>query len=238
MSRGFLLYRNRLSLELHSVWHILCLEEVVPGQQDSPAASVGGAYLCEPGTTAMDACFDQRKATQMAALFLNYAGGRMEYIRLIKLLYIADREALRKWQYPLTGDSYYSLRHGPIVSNIYDLITEDPNFSTPTFWSTYVKTCGYNVSLESDPSTGTLAPAEGHLISEIHNKYKSVNTWDLVKMTHDQKKFPEWTDPGVGRIPITYENILRAVGLNEEDANERAAEIEDINYFHSVLSCH
>jgi len=238
MSRGFLLYRKRLSLGLYSVWCILCLKEVVSGQQDSPSASVGGTCLYEPGATEMYACFDERKATQMAAVFLKYAGGKMEYIRLIKLLYITDREALRRWQYPLTGDSYYSLRHGPIVSGIYDLITEDPKFSEPTYWGTHVKTCEYNVSLESDPSTDALAPAEIHLICDIHNNYKNVNTWDLVEMTHDQKEFPEWTDPGVGRIPILCEDILRAVGLNDGEAQQRAAELEDINYFHSVLNCH
>lgn len=183
----------------------------------------------------MQTGFDERKSTQLAAQFLSLAGGKMEYIRLIKLLYIADREALRRWQYPLTGDTYYSLRHGPIVSSIYDLVTEDPEFSEPTFWGTHIKTSRYDVLLEREPSTDALAPAEITLVHEIHKKYEDTNTWNLVKMTHEE--FPEWEPPGVSRVPITYEAILKAVGVDEDEAKERAAEIEDLNYFRSVLNC-
>lgn len=38
--------------------------------------------------------FDEMKATQAAALFLELAGGRENYTKLIKLLYLLDREAL------------------------------------------------------------------------------------------------------------------------------------------------
>jgi len=38
--------------------------------------------------------FDEAKATQAATLFLKLRGGRMHYIKLIKLLYLLDREAL------------------------------------------------------------------------------------------------------------------------------------------------
>ena len=37
--------------------------------------------------------FDEAKATQAAAFFLQLRGGQMHYIKLIKLLYLADREA-------------------------------------------------------------------------------------------------------------------------------------------------
>ena len=90
----------------------------------------------------MISCFDERKATQLAARFLSQADSRMEYIRLIKLLYIADLEALQNWGYPLTGDEYYSLKHGPIVSNIYDIIKANPPFSKRSYWKDHIQTDG------------------------------------------------------------------------------------------------
>jgi uncharacterized phage-associated protein len=183
----------------------------------------------------MQTGFDERKSTQLAAQFLSLAGRKMKYIRLIKLLYIADREALGKWLYPLTGDTYYSLRHGPVVSTIYDLVTQDPEFSEPTFWGNHIKTSGYDVLLRHDPSTDALAPAEITLVHNVHEEYKDIDTWNLVKKTHEE--FPEWEDPGLSRIPITYEAILKAMGMDEDGARERASEIEDHNYFRSVLNC-
>lgn len=41
--------------------------------------------------------FDEAKATQVAAAILRMRGGRMHYIKLIKLLYLVDRESLLNW---------------------------------------------------------------------------------------------------------------------------------------------
>jgi len=50
----------------------------------------------------------------------------MSYLKLIKLLYIIDREALLRWGRPLTGDRYVSMDHGPVLSQTLNLITEEP----------------------------------------------------------------------------------------------------------------
>ena len=42
----------------------------------------------------MEFFFDERKAAQAASVLLERHGGSMPYIKLIKLLYLADREAL------------------------------------------------------------------------------------------------------------------------------------------------
>ena len=42
----------------------------------------------------MEFFFDERRAAQAASLLLERRAGRMPYIKLIKLLYLADREAL------------------------------------------------------------------------------------------------------------------------------------------------
>jgi len=45
----------------------------------------------------MNLPFDETKATQVASRILKMRGGRMHYLKLIKLLYIIDREALQRW---------------------------------------------------------------------------------------------------------------------------------------------
>ena len=44
--------------------------------------------------------FNERKATQAAAHFLKLAGGKMDYRKLMLLLYLADRKALLTWGRP------------------------------------------------------------------------------------------------------------------------------------------
>ena len=50
--------------------------------------------------------FNEKKTTQVAALFIKKHGRPLNYTKLIKLLYLTDREALSRWERPLTGDSY------------------------------------------------------------------------------------------------------------------------------------
>ncbi len=80
--------------------------------------------------------FNERRATEAAAKFLKLRGGRMSYLKLIKLLYLLDREALLRWGRPVTTDRYVSMDNGPVVSRIYDLIREEPAPGTDPVWST------------------------------------------------------------------------------------------------------
>jgi len=48
--------------------------------------------------------FNERKATEAASVLLRLRGGQMSHLKLIKLLYLADREALDRWSVPITHD--------------------------------------------------------------------------------------------------------------------------------------
>ena len=165
----------------------------------------------------MRLAFDQVKATQAAAAFLRQRGGTIQYLALIKLLYKLDREALRRWGMSVTTDKHSSLKLGPIVSKTYDLIKAGGNPSAaPTFWSSHIRTEGYNVALSLDPGTSELSPAEEALILEI---YKSDGTKDGFVLSDEfHKSFSEWKDPGDSSRPIEIEEILTALGVSEEQA--------------------
>ena len=56
--------------------------------------------------------FREDKATQMAARFLHHSNGRMEYLKLIKLLYLADKKMLQRCGEPIVYDTWYSMAKG------------------------------------------------------------------------------------------------------------------------------
>ena len=49
--------------------------------------------------------FDERKAAQVAGRLISQGGGEMNYMALLKLLYLIDREALLRWGKTITGRS-------------------------------------------------------------------------------------------------------------------------------------
>ena len=161
--------------------------------------------------------FDEVKATQVAARFLQLAGGQLQHLALIKLLYKTDREALRRWGVPVTTDRYAALKLGPIVSQIYDLIKASGTpEARPTYWSTYIKKpTSYDVALQSDPGNSELSRGEEALINEIFFADGHKDGFKLADEFH--KQFPEWSDPGASSNPILIRDILEAIGASEDD---------------------
>jgi len=176
--------------------------------------------------------FNEAKATQAAARLLRNRGGRMSYLKLIKLLYLADREALSRWGRPITTDTYVSMKHGPVLSQILDLITEP--FSDQTFWAQHISEPEhFSVALKVDPSGDLLSEAEDELLDETSKNFGHLNRWALVELVHT---FPEWKDPQGSVLPIEYSDILRAQNKKPEEISAIESELKALNQIDHYLA--
>src|SRR6266480_2169456 len=81
--------------------------------------------------------FDPLKAAQAASVLLKEEGGRMSRLRLLKLLYIADRESIAETLRPITGDEVVAMDHGPVLSMTYRFICRRQAPGT-AIWETYI----------------------------------------------------------------------------------------------------
>jgi uncharacterized phage-associated protein len=181
--------------------------------------------------------FNEKKATQAASQFLRLSAGRMNYMKLIKLLYIVDREALLRWGRPVTTDAYFSMKHGPVLSQVLDLITEGPNpLVGDTFWTQHISEPEhYEVSLKKDPADDELSEAEEELIQEAFARFGRFNQWELVDVVH---KFPEWKDPEGSATPINYADILKAENKAPEEIRAIENELDAVNRVDLFFSPH
>ena len=165
--------------------------------------------------------FDAEKVTEAGAFLLNLRGGCMHYIKLLKLLYIADREALAEWGIPVSHDNYVSMDHGPVLSQTYNLIREGGRV-----WSEYISAPfgDYEIQLINHPGKSRkLSLAEENLLRRVFEQHGRKNRWDLVDYVHT---FPEWHDPQGGSIPINLEEILRALDDSPENIEAIVAELK------------
>jgi uncharacterized phage-associated protein len=168
--------------------------------------------------------FDERKTTAAAAYLLDKASGKMPYIKLIKLLYLADRESWRRYDRPITGDRYVSMNFGPVLSATYDLLRSEDATAGGRPWSRTIITTGYEAKLQAPPDLGPLSDAEIEILDEVFQLTERMDRWRLCDLTH---AFPEWRDPEGSSIPIQPEEILKALGKSEEQidlARQEAAE--------------
>jgi hypothetical protein len=159
--------------------------------------------------------FNEQRATEAAARFLKLRGGRMSYLKLIKLLYLLDREALLRWGRPVTTDTYVAMDSGPMLWRIYRLILEEPCPAAVPVWRSCISAPReWDVQLLAEPFGEELSPAELALIDEMFLRFGMMNRWDLVKISC---QLPEWHDPDGVTIPIDYSDILRAAHKTDEE---------------------
>ena len=169
----------------------------------------------------MKPAYREDKATQAAALFLKFKGDKMSHLKLMKLLYLAEREALLRWGRPITYDFCVSMDHGPVLSQTLNLV--NGYTQTKGLWEKAISAPeNHEVTLLENPGVDKLSDAEEQLIREIFDKYGNKSRWDIREFTHT---LAEWQDPKGSSIGIDYKEILRA---GEKTDAEIEAILEDI----------
>jgi uncharacterized phage-associated protein len=172
----------------------------------------------------MSFAFRSLKTIQAAAALLKlHPQQRMGRMRLLKLLYIADRESLKEKGRPITGDRPISLKLGPVLSGVYDLIKGTGLPTRQAEWDSWFRSEGYQIVLASDPGIGKLSRYELQVLREIAERFASKDDDDLCDYTHT---FAEWKDPGDSSEPISLEAILEAVGCADMEAVRENARLD------------
>lgn len=171
--------------------------------------------------------FNERRVAQMAAYLLSREKGRMKYLKLMKLLYLADRESMKRHGHPISGDRYVSMEHGPVLSHTLNLINGAVKFQERGWGYWIADEADYAVSLRRKTSRDALdelSDADMDVLSAVHDKFGSMDEWRLVRYTH--RYCPEWEDPNGSSIPIDYETIFRALGCTSAEAKKLGARLE------------
>ncbi len=172
--------------------------------------------------------FNERKAAHMAAFFLGQLPEmRMPHLKLMKLLYLSDREAVRAFGWPISGDRLVSMPHGPVLSQTLNLMDGDVE-SHPGGWEEWISDKeNHELSLRQPLDIAfldELAPAEIDVLKAVWDKFGAMGKWEIRDWTH--QNCAEWVDPKGSSFPIQYDALARAVGFDDAAAQELAAQIQ------------
>jgi hypothetical protein len=142
---------------------------------------------------------------------------QMSSLRLVKLLYIADREMLAEHLFLITCDQPVATKKGPILTQTLDLIRGSADPAALQQWQASLKTVGQDVVLVDDPGHGELSRGIRKKLEEINQRFVNLDDCDLVDATH---QFQEWATHYVkcsdGLFPYNWEEVLAAQGKNAE----------------------
>ena len=185
--------------------------------------------------------FNERKAAQAAAWLLFRAGGAMRLLKLMKLMYLAERRSLEVHNEPLIGDRLVSMEHGPVLSRTYNHM----NGAMPSAeggWESWIADRSGHVLALRDPARLqspetqllALSDSDAETLDEIWSRFGALDQWQLVEHTHTH--CPEWQDPGESMIPIEMHDLFLAFGMDDETARAAAARQEEHNAINAVFS--
>jgi uncharacterized phage-associated protein len=180
--------------------------------------------------------FGPRKIVEAIAVIIRASDHsdrpHMGRLRLLKLLYIADRESLREIGSPIIGTKPVAMSDGPLHSEAYDII-KGTRWDAEE-WSEFLYNDGNEVVLAKNPGVLNLSRYEIEKLTETVGTNRDKDEWELVEMTH---KFQEWINnrPEEGhRKDIPMDDLIDAVGLThmKEDI---LREIEETRRLNSIF---
>jgi len=185
---------------------------------------------------AIPALFDEQRTAQAAAFFLHKAEGRMPLLKLMKLLYLAERESYRLYGEPISGDQLVSMPHGPVLSLTLDMMNGWGG-EAQGGWNHWVgERSGHELTLRnpgmirSEQDLLALSDGDMEILHGTWERFGHLASFELIEYTQSDA-CPEWQDPHDSNTPIPTERLLQAVGYDTQAIQgvlANLAEIEEI----------
>lgn len=180
--------------------------------------------------------FNIDRAIEATAYLLQKAGGAMSYLKLLKLLYIAERTSMGQRGRPVVGDQYYSMQHGPVLSHVMNLVRGIPIAGLdPERWDAAFETTvdpDYEIELVSEVQPQDLSRGDLRILEEVWTDFGKIEKWDIRDLTHD---FPEYEFTR-SSIPIYVEEILEALGKTPDEVARIQEHEHEVSQLKKLLS--
>lgn len=176
--------------------------------------------------------FRSRKAAQLCAFFALKQGGIIDKLKLIKLVYLAERKFLSDWHRPMLFDEMFSLPHGPICSSTLNGIDGAIHSGV---WDEYIARNGNQIVGMKKFGRDDLDEVSDDEIDALEatwTRFGEYSASQLRNFTHEHCS--EYTETS-GRIPISYREVLEAVGYSAEEAEAVEREISEFRREESLL---
>jgi uncharacterized phage-associated protein len=150
--------------------------------------------------------YDRERAVNAVLWLLGRHNGTLEKLKLVKLLFYADRAHLAKYGRPITGGMYSAMPHGPVASALYDdLKSWDCDVQHAP-----VRISGKHVTARKQLDAESLSESDVEILTQIDREYGGLSALALRAMTHRLKAYKKNFHPGAGirSFPLPYEDFF------------------------------
>ena len=149
--------------------------------------------------------------------------GRM---RLLKLLYLANRVSLDEIGDPVVDDDAVAMKAGPVLSHTYDLIKgTSRDEEAQATWNAHFRIVdSIQLRMMCDPGTDHLSDHDIKSLNRIAQKYANWDDDDLSELTHTFDEYKDNWDGSRLSAPISKIDLLKGIGYTPEQIKVSLAE--------------
>ena len=169
--------------------------------------------------------YSSDKILQEIIYLLSLNNNRMNLLKLMKELYLIDRASIDERDTSVSGDVFYSMPHGPVLSQTLNMLNDLTNNN----WGKCLKKVRalyYDIILTNNISLDRLSVKDKGYIQVISQKFQDYTPKQLEEYTHT---LPEWVDPNGSSLKIRYRDVMLALGKSEEEISAAKQEYEKIS---------
>ena len=173
--------------------------------------------------------YSSEKILQVIGYILSLNAGKMNLLKLMKELYLIDRQSIELRETSISGDTYFSMDHGPILSytlNLLSAVRDDVGFLSDYIDITKGNLYKADVKIKKETTISLLSKRDLMIIEDIHAKFLNHTPKEIEDYTHE---LPEWKNPSGSSVKIRYSDIMKALGRTDEDIAIAKSEYEAIS---------
>lgn len=172
--------------------------------------------------------FNEKKASQAAAYFLYRSGPAMQMpvLKLMKLLYLAERLSFQRYCEPMIGDRLVSMPHGPVLSVTYNHMNGELD-SVDGGWDSWIsaRDQDYEVAIKNPEQLRSptddlleLSDSDVEILNDVWADFGRMTKYQIRDWTHNH--CPEWKDPKGSMIPMTFGDLFLALEFSSEKSDK------------------
>jgi uncharacterized phage-associated protein len=166
--------------------------------------------------------FDSEKLVQALAYFASRGVKSLDPLKAAKLLYFADRQHLLKYGRPITGDTYYCMKNGPIptasLGQIQDVLAEHPTGDHDPRFDEYFSVDRRNKYPQfiatKAPDLDVFSVTDIEVLQEVADRFGKKTGWQLRDLSHEdacvKAADEERLKSGRGSVPIPFQAFFDA----------------------------
>lgn len=193
--------------------------------------------------------FAHRKAAQALNFFARQAGGEINKMKALKLIFFADRYHLRQYGRPVTNDEYVAMNYGPVPSGCKDLA------EMSDFLGEHEKNYAERFLQPGQPyAYRSVADVERDVFSKsdieaLEFAWRNFGPYDQFRLAEITHEYPEWKrhelalqSADVSRVTMSYRHFLEnpppaidpSPQLSAEDQQLRAEDLTELAQIESL----